>query len=394
MSDEVATLSPPYRTRVWRATWMIVATVAIGWILISLFRNPPRPIAAKPAPDSRRISRDPVQVAGPSTITVASDAPLRKQLALVNIQRTDIKFPVLNVSGSILARVVPGTGAIEDRWQFSTADLSTAYAEWLKAKSEIKFAESQLQKTKDLYLAETAFLEENLSRLTPLVESGSIAQKQHREAKTNLIKAQLQGEKNTFEAQSTLRVAQNEKVAAERKLSQEGIEPVVFGRAIENMVLVSANVPESKVALVYDEQACEARFYGYFNQIFPAHVELLSASVTPDRRTLRVLIDLNDPKGVLRPGMFAEVGLGTNERSAILVPADALLHIGQRDYVVVADDENTWRVEPVTVGETHEGMCEVLSNLGTAEHVVGAGAILLKPVAAQALTKDAGTAKP
>jgi hypothetical protein len=270
---------------------MILATLAIGWILVSLFRNPPRMSLAKPAPIVRREEGEPVRVVGRNLISVAAKAPLREQLAIVEIQRTKIKFPVLSVSGSILARVVPGSGPIEDRWQFSTADLSTAYAQWLKAKSEIKFAESQLQKTKDLFLAETAFLEENLARLTPLAESGSIAQKQHREAKTNLIKAQLQGEKNVFEAQSTLRVAQNEHIAAERKLSQEGIEPVVFGRAIENMVLVSANVPESKVALVYDEQACEARFYRYFDQIFPAHVELLSASVTPDRRTLRVLID-------------------------------------------------------------------------------------------------------
>lgn len=393
MPDEVAIL-PPRSTRIWRATWMIVATVAIGWILVSLFRTPPRPVQGKSPPDARPSHHEPVQVAGRNSISVAADAPLRRQLSIVEIQRTKIKFPILSVSGSIVARIVPGSDAIEDRWQFSNADLSTTYAEWLKAKSEIKFAESQLQKTKDLYLTETAFLEDNLARLTPLAESGSIAQKQHREAKTNLIKAQLQGEKNTFEAQSILRAAQNARIAAERKLSQAGIEPVVFGRAIENMVLVSANVPESKVALVHEEQACEARFYGYFDRTFPAHIELLSSSVTPDRRTLRVLIDLNDPKGVLRPGMFAEVGLGTNERSAVLVPADALLHIAQRDYVVTADAEETWRVEPVTVGETHEGMCEVLSNLGTAQRVVATGAILLKPVAAQSLHASAGTAKP
>src|SRR6185295_1428873 len=135
----------------------------------------------------------------------------------------------------------------------------------------------------------------------------------------------------------------------ERQLSQEGIEPIVFTRAVENMVLVSANVPEAKLSLVYEEQACEAHFYGYMGQVYPGHIESLSASVTPDRRTLRVLIDLNDPKGILRPGMFAGVGLGTDERSAVLVPADALLHIGQRDYIVVADSEDHWRVEAVTV---------------------------------------------
>jgi len=106
------------------------------------------------------------------------------------------------------------------------------------------------------------------------------------------------------------------------------------------------------------------------------------------------LIDLNDPKGVLRPGMFAEVGLGTDERSAVLVPADALLHIGQRDYIVIADSGEAWRVEPVTVGETHEGLCEVLSDLGSTQKVVGVGAILLKPVAVQALATTAGTQKP
>lgn len=395
-TDTVAAVAPlglSPRTRLWRGFWMVAAILATAWIVISLVR----PAASRAAPQSEPRTHaplvEPVQIVDAQRIRIVDGAPIHKQLTLAKVTRTRIKTPLLTVSGFIIARVVPGAEPIEDRWQFNNLELSTAYGEWLKSKSEIGFAQSQLAKTKELYDAETTYLEENLKRLTPLYQSSSIPEKTYREAKAELIKAQIQGEKSIFDAQSHLRVVQNNKVNLERTLSQDGVEPVAFTRASENMVLVTANVPESRIALVHEHQSCEVRFYGYFDTVYPAHVEALSASVTSERRILRVLFDVTDDKELLRPGMFAEVGLGTDERDAILIPADALLHVGQKDYVLVDDENDTWRVVAVTVGEPHGGVFEVVSGLEKSDrqkNVIAAGAILLKPTIAQMLAPGAG----
>ncbi|HTI50906.1 MAG TPA: efflux RND transporter periplasmic adaptor subunit, partial [Planctomycetaceae bacterium] len=128
----------------------------------------------------------------------------------------------------------------------------------------------------------------------------------------------------------------------------------------------------------------------YPDRTFAAHVETLSPLLSDQRRTLRVLFELSDPDNVLRPGMFAEVGLGTDDREALLIPADALLHISQEDYIVVGAGPGKWRVTLVRTGEEHEGTFEVLRGLAPGGTVIGSVAILLKPAVMQALSLATG----
>jgi multidrug efflux pump subunit AcrA (membrane-fusion protein) len=226
-----------------------------------------------------------------------------------------------------------------------------------------------------------------VKRLEPSIRNGSIPEKNFKAAQAELLKAQLQGEKDVFSAQSILRVALKTRTALERDLSQGGIEAVVFSRAVEYMVLIAANVPETHVSQVREGQGCVARFYAYPAQTFDAHVETLSSLLSHDRRTMRVLFELSDPDEVLRPGMFAEVGLGTDEREALLVPAEALLHVNLDDYVIVAAGDEKWKPVKVRVGEQHDGSFEVLQGLSSGDTIITRGAILLKPAVMQVLNR-------
>lgn len=380
------------KTKSWRAMWMVTSMLAIGVVVFLLVtqaqpRHPPTAPATPPAP---RATVEAVHVSPDGTIVIAENSPLRSHLTEVVLKPQLVSYPALKVSGSILARIREGTEPIEDRWQFSNSELATKYADWLRMAGEVGFAKSQLKKTEELTKAQTDYLQATVNRMEPLAKTGSIPDKDLKAAQSDLLKAQLQGEKDVFSAQSTLRVAMKTKTALERDLSQNGIEPVVFGRAVEQMVLIAANVPETKVSQVHEGQGCLARFYAYPERTFDAHVETLSSLLTAERRTLRVVFELSDPSDILRPGMFAEVGLGTDPRETLLLPADALLHINLADYVIVAAGPGQWRVAPIRVGEEHEGFFEVLHGLSPATTVIGSGAILLKPAAMQVLHLGGG----
>ncbi|MBI2824391.1 MAG: efflux RND transporter periplasmic adaptor subunit [Planctomycetia bacterium] len=376
------------KTRTWRTIWMAVGVLALVWILVYVARPAIHAAAPARAPAPTTLPPEPVQLVSSGLIRVDPTASFRKQLQTVAVEEERVSFPLMNVSGYVIARVRAGQEPIEDRWQFSAGDLSTAYADWLRVQNEVDFADRQLSKVRELAEAETSFLQLNLDRLKPGLDSGSIPEKDYRQAKADLVKSQLESEKNVFSAESTLRAARRSKTALERHLSQAGIEPIVFTRAVENMVLVVANVPETKVALVREEQPCEARFYGYPDRVFPGHVEALNPLLTEDRRTLRVLFDLNDPEQILRPGMFAEVGLGTEERTALLVPGTALLHVGQSDYVLVQVSDSDWRITQVKVAGSHDGEYEVASGLASGDRVISHGAILLKPMVTQSVSEQ------
>lgn len=371
---------------------MTLAMAGIAAILWVLLKPPSRVAIAEDEKATAAI--EPARVVEPRRLAISRDSAFRQRLHELELKTRRVSFPILTVSGSIIARVRPGKEELLDRWQFSTSELSATYSDWLKTKSEIEFAERQLAKTEELVVAETDYLEKMVKRLEGITASGSLPEKDLRSAKADLLKAQLKGEKDVFSAKSELRLAIRARDRLERELSQTGLEPFVFDRSVENMVLIVAQVPEIRIAHVKVEQACVAKFYGLPDRTFPGHVETLSANLTQDRRMLRVLFDLNDPSGVLKPGMFAEVGLGTEERDSLMVPAAALLHIGSRDYVLVSDGDETWRVADVKVGESHDEWYEVLEGLHSGDRILGDGAVPLKPLVAQALKTSSSTTKP
>jgi hypothetical protein len=126
--------------------------------------------------------------------------------------------------------------------------------------------------------------------------------------------------------------------------------------------------------------------FGIPNERFSGKVNSIAPVLSKERRSLRVLFVIDDPDDKLRPGMFAEIGLGTGPRNAILVPADGVLHIGRADYVLTATEQaNTWRVTEVQVGEPHNGDVEILDGLRDGQRVVGKGAILFKPLVVRSL---------
>ena len=65
----------------------------------------------------------------------------------------------------------------------------------------------------------------------------------------------------------------------QRRFQQAGIDPAIFDKPEENMVLVVANVPDQRMSIVQEGQSCSAQIYGYPGQTFNGHVERIGATV-------------------------------------------------------------------------------------------------------------------
>jgi hypothetical protein len=203
------------------------------------------------------------------------------------------------------------------------------------------------------------------------------------------------------EAGVALAKARRDEAAQARQLQLAGLDPDLLTSATSDIDIVMADVPEGLLGRVTAGQGCEARFFGIPDETFTGHVRSIAPVVTRDRRSLRVLFTIADLKDQLRPGMFAEIGLGTDARDALLVPADGVIHVGRADYVLAAaDDRGTWRVTAVQAGEVRAGKVEILNwqkpgdpppvgavVLRPGDRVIGAGAILLKPAIVRALAE-------
>jgi membrane fusion protein (multidrug efflux system) len=115
----------------------------------------------------------------------------------------------------------------------------------------------------------------------------------------------------------------------------------------------------------------------YPDEIFGATVTVVSPTIDPATRTLRVKAELANPGNRLRPGLFARADLGVNERSAVvMVPEDAL--VMRADGTVVyrlVEDEGKKRVELVGVrtGVFRNGWVEVMGGVDAEDRVVVRG---------------------
>jgi membrane fusion protein, heavy metal efflux system len=368
--------------KTWRVTWMTLSSIATLAVVVMLLWPPPeRQVSAKPAtqnaPEACRLSPE-------GDILIPPGSPLHAKVEIVEVRPENVSFPVLRVTGSIVARLMDGAKTPEERWQFSTEELSNTYAEWLKSGTEIENAEKQLVKVSELAESTVNYRTAVVTRLTKLVNTGTEAPKELATARADLEQAKLQSEREKSTVTSSVKLAKKNRELLERRFQQAGLDPQVFDNPEEDTSLVVANVPEQKMTLVKEGQACTAQLYGYPGQKFDGHVERIGATVSQDRRAMRVLFHLTDTHDQMKPGMFAEIGLGTDERPALLVPAEAMLHVGSADYLLVEAEAGRWRITPCVTGEAHGNKIEITSGLSPADRVIGRGAILLKPLVVQA----------
>lgn len=326
-----------------------------------------------------------VRLVGTNHIHVKADCPLCQMLEVATVKPVEITAPVLTVTGTVVASLRPVTAKDSDCWQFNSPELLTAYTDWQKATADIAFAETQLGQIRQLAETRTSAQQKLAARMTKLVEAGTDTEKDLAAAQTELIQAQIQGRKEVHEAETAVRLARRAEAALARQIQQAGLEPELLRSGASDVDIVMADVPEGMVTRVKLGQGCEARFFGLPGELFVGHVKAIAPVLSKEHRSLRVLFAIRDPQDQLCPGMFADIGLGTDARAALMMPPEGIVHVGRSDYALVRNAEGDWRVTEVQVGELHDAAFEILGGLRAGDHVAGKGAILLKPLIIQAL---------
>lgn len=114
-------------------------------------------------------------------------------------------------------------------------------------------------------------------------------------------------------------------------------------------------------------------------KVFKGRVERMTGTLDPVTRTAQARVVIDDHEGLLRPGMFAQVGLVLPaEGEAIVVPRDAVLSDAGRDFAFVHVDGPYWVRRPVKVGALAGDLVEILEGLNEGDRIVTTGAFLLK----------------
>ena len=140
-------------------------------------------------------------------------------------------------------------------------------------------------------------------------------------------------------------------------------------------VRLFVDVPEADAALVETGRPAKITIALQGNMTFEAKVARTSWALQLGTRSLRCEIDVPNPDGTLRPGMYAQVELTVAERADVLsVPKTAIVvKDGQSFCVTVTPDGSIFR-KPVQTGIRSSTDVEIITGLDGSESILTANA--------------------
>lgn len=137
-------------------------------------------------------------------------------------------------------------------------------------------------------------------------------------------------------------------------------------------------VPERELQRLQIGQPAAVQVDAIAGRVFPAKVSLVAPTVDARTATFKVTIEVDDASAVLKPGMFARVGIVFERKpQALQIPRVALVETDGEHSVFVVQ-KGLVRQRNVTTGLTDAGNIEITDGIGEGEQVVVVGQSGLK----------------
>lgn len=165
-------------------------------------------------------------------------------------------------------------------------------------------------------------------------------------------------------------------------------KPVVRGQAVQagqmlytiadlSEVWVEAELREADAGSIREGAPATVELAAFPGRPIAGRVEYVYPTLQQEARTLKARIAIPNPGGRLKPGMYATVRLSAPSRTALTVPASALVRTGERALVFV--DMGSGRIMPqeVEVGRVAGADAEILSGVEPGQRVVTSAQFLL-----------------
>jgi membrane fusion protein, heavy metal efflux system len=143
-------------------------------------------------------------------------------------------------------------------------------------------------------------------------------------------------------------------------------------------VWLSANVPEKDLHGIQAGDRAVAIVSAYPEDTIRGVVAMVGAVVDTATRMTKVRVTVPNPRGRLKPGMYATITFAARPRPRVVVPATSLLQVSDSDYVFV--EVRPWTLErrAVVVGHLDGNRAIVRDGISGGQRIVASQVVLLQ----------------
>ncbi|HET7219329.1 MAG TPA: efflux RND transporter periplasmic adaptor subunit [Vicinamibacterales bacterium] len=155
----------------------------------------------------------------------------------------------------------------------------------------------------------------------------------------------------------------------------------LFTVADLSTVWVVAEIYEKDFARVRVGSAATITTSAYPDLLVRGRVGYIDPQVTPETRTAKVRVEVPNPRGALRLGMYADVVvIGEAGRTALLIPRSAVQHVGDRTvvYLVRSTEPGTYTEREVRLADASGDHVEVTAGVRAGDVVVTTGSFFVR----------------
>ena len=308
-------------------------------------------------------------------LTAALEHMSTSQLKATATINPDISksVPVISLATGRVVEIKARLGDVVKKGQVllrvESADLAGAFSDYRKALADEQLAHTQLDRSNDLY-----------GRGAISLNDLQVAQDTEDKAKVDVENTTehvrvLGGDLNSPSAVVDIRAPISGFITDQEVTNAAGVaglsSPNPFTISDLSTVWVLCDVYENDLPTVRVGDTAEVRLNAYPDRVFKGRIGNIGPVLDPNIRTAKVRIEVANP-GLMRVGMFATATFhGQKQETFAAVPATAILHLHDRDWVYVPAGSKQFRRVEVNAGDMLSGnMQTILRGIAPGQQVI------------------------
>ena len=307
-----------------------------------------------------------------STATRHASTP---ELKVTGVVSADVSrnVPVISIAAGRILEIRTRLGDTVEKGQLlmrvQSADISQAFSDYRQAAADEKLTVSQLARSKILY-DKGAIAQKDLEIAQDTEEKADVT------LNTTIQHLRVLGVDKDYPTDIADITAPVAGVITDQQVTTaagtQGLaSPNAFTISDLSHVWILCDVYENDLPFVRVGQSADIRLNAYPDKVFKGRLDNIGPILDPNIRTAKVRIEVEN-SGLMRLGMFVEATFhGLESQVHAVLPASAILHLHDRDWVYVPQGGNTFRRVEVRSGKMiSPGQQEILSGVRPGEHAV------------------------
>jgi cobalt-zinc-cadmium efflux system membrane fusion protein len=330
-----------------------------------------------------------VNVAHPERFPLATAFPhaMTSELNVTGVVSADVSrsVPVISVASGRILEIHARLGDTVTKGQLlmrvQSADLADAFSDYRQAVADKRLAVAQLKRSKILF-DQGAIAQKDLEVVQETEEKADVVV----ETTSDRLRV-LGADKDHPTAVVDIAAPVSGVVTDQQVTAASGTQglasPNAFTISDLSHVWILCDVYENDLSLVHVGEAAEIHLNAYPSVVLKGRIGNIGYVLDPNIRTAKVRIEVENP-GLLRLGMFARATFRAQQKEIhSIVPASAILHLHDRDWVYILTGGSTFRRVEVRSGQMiSSGRQEIVAGIRPGDRVV-ADALLLESTSDQ-----------